>query len=257
MIRRASPQQMIARAVVSPYWENGRRASLSGRLAGTTLVELQFLLDGRPLSGTPSWAEAPSLIAPAIAGCLRNLRRKSEAIVLSVRGFPSHRRRVNGRTIELPSEAEIYLDYVLARRIENYQWITRSDQDSIRSELICEVPGQWLAGVIRAHWEWHSISGYLLPRRDVPRALDWPVQFRSANWKRRRAEELAIASVFFEDWADGTALRLWSKVVDEPTLRARMILPRVNRPLRRVSLRSDNRATPKGVQRGKERRGAR
>jgi hypothetical protein len=165
---------MIARAVVSPYWENGRRASLSGRLAGTTLVELQFLLDGRPLSGTPSWAEAPSLIAPAIAACLRNLRRKSEAIVLSVRGFPSHRRRVNGRTIELPSEAEIYLDYVLARRIENYQWITRSDQDSIRSELICEVPDQWLAGVIRDHWEWHSISGYLLQRRDVPRALDGP-----------------------------------------------------------------------------------
>jgi hypothetical protein len=63
MTHRMSENRITARLVTSPYWDKGQRASLSGALAGTALLELQFLQDDKNIAGTRLWAIAPQLIA--------------------------------------------------------------------------------------------------------------------------------------------------------------------------------------------------
>lgn len=208
----------------------------SGLLSGTNIVDLQFLQRDRLLCCSPAWKSAPKMISIGVGACLKQLPRKNETLVLAVHGFGTRSHVIDGRKIKLSSEEEIY-EYCLNGRIANYQWITGACDDSQTSELIFELPFPLLDTIITNHWEWNSITGYVIARRQLADALDWSIKFRHMSLERRRAKELRVASIVFQDHADGTALRLWSRTLDGKMLMDRINVGLVNRTLKRVKRR--------------------
>jgi|SRR5579871_1687999 len=229
---------LSARIEKAEYREGGKLVKLTGPLAGVSILRVVFYLDDVPFERTRYWSRHLNLIAPGVTACLRNLRGDAETIVLHLSGSRLRTRQIGRRASELPSAAEVYLDYVIPRKVETYEWFARgSERQSVSdSRIVFEVPDKVLDRVVRDHYELHSFKGYILESGEVDRACRWAAS--RASGKRRRADELELATVFFEDSPedDGGALKLWSKELNETELRARINLPSINRSLGKIRM---------------------
>jgi hypothetical protein len=205
--------RLSARLVTESDWEatNGRPQAIrpTREPAGTQVVVLQFLLDGSPLDRSRLWTQGPELIAPGIAVCLQSLRRSDEALVLRVSSAPRHERQALGRRVRLRSEDLVYYDYIVSGLIETFAWLNAGDEASRESELVFEVADELLPAVVQLCFDWNSFRGFVVSRSDLAVVREWPFEFRHDDWEERRRKQLQIATVLFEDWADGCALRLW------------------------------------------------
>ncbi len=232
--------KLHARFVPTPYWELGpqgrsRPVPLKGLLAGVALYKVEFLLDETPLSGTPLWARAPRLIAPAVAHCLMNLRGKDDRLILSVRSGPDYPRSVGRQEVVLRAEEAIYLDYVIPEKISTFWWLTHRFEGVHYSELLFEPSDNLLHSIVQTYWDWHSFRGYVMPSQALGKIQGWVASRNKGSWKARRAQELEHSWLFFEDWADACAIRLWTKHLTEDEVRSRLRLAEINERLARVS----------------------
>jgi hypothetical protein len=185
--------------------------SADDELAGLNAVLLQFYLDGSPLDRSRRWSRGSELVSPGVAACLENLPGKAETVVLAVSSTPHHERRIFERTMRLRSEDLVYFDYITSGLVENFSWLNAGDERSRRSELVFELVEEILGPAVRLCFDWNSFRGYVLPRSKLQSSFDWPLSFRHADRKRRLEAEIATAEICFQDWADGCALRLYSR----------------------------------------------
>lgn len=230
----ARPRRNAARLGARLRLGSGELQPVARREGAAVVVE--FLVDGRPLSGSPWWSAANRLVVPGVVACLQSLPRRSEVLVLALQGTPHHPTRIGNRTVDLAAQDVVYLEHVRDRRFPDVAWIVADSEDRTVSELMVRPSGTELARAVDMGWDWHSFRGYTITRSRLPDLLEWLMRLHALRPAARRTTERAAASIVFEDWADACALRLWSTRLSAPALAARVDLAQVNRALARVPL---------------------
>lgn len=218
----------IVHAVVRPtqYWHLGadgksRKASLSGRLAGTRLMRLVFELDGRPLETWPSWSKIPRIIAPVIAQALINMARR-DRLVLSPYSGPDHLRRIGRRRVYMHAQQAAYFDAVLEDPTINFAWLTYRVQEYQHGPILVEAEPPLATNLVQKFWDAWSFRGYILPRDDEPDLLALLKSSQVENWRLRKDRELSQALVYFEDWDEGCGVRFWSRQLSHEQIEGRL-----------------------------------
>lgn len=191
-----------------------------GAAANVAVAEVEFVTgDGRPFGASEHWFRLDKVVG-AIATCLAGLPREGERLVVSLSAAIGQDEVLIGhQQVNLRPQDSAYLRFALSHETGAYAFLAYGDEDNRVSELIVETEREWLDEIVSLGWGWHSFRGYLMqgPDADLLRDL---VGRRDAELRRRRELERAIC--VFEDWADGTALRISSLRLSEPQLAARI-----------------------------------
>ena len=183
------------------------------------VAELEFLRDSHPLVQTGGWRRAKALIWPAVAACILGLPRGDERILASLAA-------ADGRA-ERPQDL-VYRRLARARGDLVYAFLAYGDPDNRSAELIVETDADSIALVVNTGWDWNSFRGYVLERPTAKLVRD--LVGRSDLLLRRR-RELEISVCVFEDWADGTALRISSSRLSVNQIAERVNLEEIARVL--------------------------
>jgi hypothetical protein len=200
------------------------------RTAVRAVVQLEFTIDGRPLGASEQWSSTAELAGTGLASCLIHLPRGDERLLVSLSSaIPHHDALSGGDQVTLRSQDAAYLRFALAREAGTYAFFAYGDEDNRTSELILETKREWVDELVSLGWDWYSFRGYVVQRPSAALVSDF-IQRRNPDLRRRR--ELEHSVCVFEDWADGTALRISSLQLSEWELAARVDMNAIQRALR-------------------------
>jgi hypothetical protein len=196
------------------------RTEISPRLrieeasGGIVNAYVEFAISGILFERTSKWADAGTYLAQGIAACIAGLARGEERILISTaagRSSPSHRTGSDALYDRLSSVPDPGV----------YAFIAYHDEDSEGSTIFLEVDHNEIAGAVATAWEWHSFSGLVMEQPTAPFLLDLMPR---KNRARRRERELETAVCVFEDWSDGTALKISTRQLSAVELSERIDL---------------------------------
>jgi hypothetical protein len=176
------------------------------------VAQLEFLIGGRPLTGTPEWAAAQEDVAAAVAVCLQGFVRDPEQLLIDLTAATPPGRR--------PQE-HLYQGLGLERPGAVYAFLAYGDEDNRAAELIVDVPPEELDGVVRAGWDWNSFRAYVL---EAPTAEFLRELIETRDPQRRRQLELERCVCVLEDSDDATALRILSAKLSRQNVEDRIDL---------------------------------
>ena len=227
-------------------YAHGKRQHLNKRawLADISFYVIDFMLGERSLAATPYWNHQPNLIAPYVGQCLLNLRANDHRLIISPYSGPDHARRIRRRKRWLNAQQALYFDYVLSGGAIDVAWLTYQADDTQMGAILVEPPVEAVSQVVQEFFEWHSFEGYLI-RQDSDASLvellppitrGHIASEKDISWKRALRRHLDLASIYFEEWADACALRLWTVSMSREEIVRRLRLDEINSMLSHVEL---------------------
>lgn len=196
--RNGASRPGIPRGVLRNAVEDGR------------LLVLQFFCDGKRLERTPAWQNAGEVLGSAVAAFVQKTVTSRDALLLSIGGPSSEKRRLGGRAVELSSAEHIFLDYALAGRSESFTFVERRGADYRQSVLLIQPARRDVAAMLRASWGWGTVCAYVVPRSKLELAMKAWRKLDDTASQREIATLSRYATIACEEWADGGALRFWS-----------------------------------------------
>jgi hypothetical protein len=203
--------------------------SARGASADAAVAQLDFTLDGRPLGATPEWSRPVAMAGPALAACLAGLPRGEERLLVSLGATRArHEVLAEGQRIEVRVQDAAYLRFALGRDAASYAYLASGDEDSRASELIVEVEKEWIDELVTLGWDWYSFRAYVGEHADSALLRELVA---CEDPDRRRGREFERFACVVEDWADGTAMRISSKLLSAPEIIERVDMDAVNRAL--------------------------
>lgn len=212
-------------------------------LADVRFYVIYFMVGERPLAATPYWNYQPNLIAPFVGQCLLYLRANDHRLIISPYSGPDYPRRLHGRKRWLTAQQALYFDYVLSEQALDLAWLTYQSEDSQQGTMLIEPPLESVPQITQEFFG-YGFEGYLIKKDTkvslvelLPPVTPGHVRFKTdISWQRALRRHLDLASIYFEDWSEECAVRLWTVSMSQEEIVQRLRLDELNSLLHQVEL---------------------
>jgi hypothetical protein len=181
------------------------------RVKGTTSLVLRYFDGGTRLSTSRRWRDGPQIVARDVGMAILAMRKGSRRIALLLDSPRMFARNIGIRRAVLTSAEAVLLESGIGRKIEMAAFLHfDSGQYSQAAILLPEKSdSRMLLRMTEAYFEWHSFSGFVLPRGSKWQPLDLLRLTSGPGWLAAILKVLRSGGLYFEDWDDGCGLKVW------------------------------------------------
>ena len=238
-----SPPRLRAELSASAYAPGKREQVERAWLADIRFYVINFMLGERPLAATQFWNYQPNLIAAYVGQCLLHLRADDHRLIISPYSGPDYARRILGRKRWLTAQQALYFDQVLSGRALDLAWLTYKSDDDQWGTMLIEPPLEAVTQIAEEFFG-YGFEGYLIRQSTgvslvqlIPPVTPGRVRFKTdISWQRTLRRHLDLASVYFEEWSEESAVRLWTVSMSREEIARRLRLDEINSMLAQVEL---------------------
>ena len=181
------------------------------RVKGVTSLVLRYFDGGTRLSTSRRWRDGPKIVARDIGMAILAMRKGRRRIALILDSPRMFSRNIGRRRAVLTSAEAALLECGIGRRIEMAAFLHFDSGHYSQAAILLpeKSDSRTLLRMTEAYFEWHSFSGFVLPRGSNSQPLDLLRLASGPGWLAAILKVLRSGGLYFEDWDDGCGLKVW------------------------------------------------